>query len=56
MCGIIAYIREREAQPLMVKVLKRLEYRSYDSCNIALNEAGGEVYSLHSAAWTTSHA
>ncbi len=36
MCGIVAYVGHREAAPLVLKGLKRLEYRGYDSAGIAL--------------------
>lgn len=36
MCGIVAYVGGREAAPLIIKGLKRLEYRGYDSAGIAL--------------------
>lgn len=36
MCGIVAYLGEREAYPVLIKGLKRLEYRGYDSAGIAL--------------------
>jgi glucosamine--fructose-6-phosphate aminotransferase (isomerizing) len=36
MCGIVAYIGEKEAYPIILKGLKRLEYRGYDSAGIAL--------------------
>ncbi|HEY9559851.1 MAG TPA: glutamine--fructose-6-phosphate transaminase (isomerizing) [Anseongella sp.] len=36
MCGIVAYIGERDAYPILIKGLKRLEYRGYDSAGVAL--------------------
>jgi glucosamine--fructose-6-phosphate aminotransferase (isomerizing) len=36
MCGIVAYIGTKEAYPIVIKGLKRLEYRGYDSAGIAL--------------------
>ena len=36
MCGIVAYIGKKEAYPIIIKGLKRLEYRGYDSAGIAL--------------------
>lgn len=45
MCGIVGYIGKKEAYPILVKGLKRLEYRGYDSAGIALlNEKGIEIY------------
>lgn len=40
MCGIVAYIGPKEAYPIIVKGLKRLEYRGYDSAGIALSSNG----------------
>ncbi|MFM1913730.1 MAG: hypothetical protein RIR51_1573, partial [Bacteroidota bacterium] len=37
MCGIVAYIGNQEAYPILLKGLKRLEYRGYDSSGIALS-------------------
>ncbi|GAB3930640.1 glutamine--fructose-6-phosphate transaminase (isomerizing) [Larkinella terrae] len=39
MCGIVAYVGYREAAPLILKGLKRLEYRGYDSAGVALLDA-----------------
>jgi glutamine---fructose-6-phosphate transaminase (isomerizing) len=41
MCGIVAYVGPREACPLIIKGLKRLEYRGYDSAGIALMTTDG---------------
>jgi glucosamine--fructose-6-phosphate aminotransferase (isomerizing) len=44
MCGIIAYIGEKEAYPIIVNGLKRLEYRGYDSAGIALLNGDIQVF------------
>ena len=45
MCGIVAYVGHREACPLVIKGLKRLEYRGYDSAGVALmNGQGLKIY------------
>ncbi len=44
MCGIVAYTGYREAYPLIIKGLKRLEYRGYDSAGIALLNGELTVY------------
>ena len=44
MCGIIGYVGPREAKPLLLQGLKRLEYRGYDSAGIALREDDGLDY------------
>ena len=45
MCGIVAYVGHREAASIIIKGLKRLEYRGYDSAGIALlNGHGLKVY------------
>ena len=43
MCGIIAYIGNREAKSILIEGLKRLEYRGYDSAGVALIEESGEL-------------
>ena len=44
MCGIVAYVGGRQAYPVILKGLKRLEYRGYDSSGVALLEEGLSVY------------
>lgn len=44
MCGIVAYVGPREAYPVILKGLKRLEYRGYDSAGVALLNSGLKVY------------
>src|SRR5258705_8693845 len=44
MCGIVAYVGPREAYPVILKGLKRLEYRGYDSTGVALLNSGLKVY------------
>ena len=44
MCGIVAYVGHRQAHPIILKGLKRLEYRGYDSAGIALLNGGLNVY------------
>jgi len=44
MCGIVAYIGPRQAYPIILKGLKRLEYRGYDSAGVALLNGGLKVY------------
>ncbi len=56
MCGIVGYIGHRNVQPVILKGLKRLEYRGYDSAGIALLNGGitmekvaGKVQDLENA-------
>lgn len=44
MCGIVGYTGPREAYPVIIKGLKRLEYRGYDSTGVALLNNGIKVY------------
>ncbi len=44
MCGIVAYIGEKEAYPIVIKGLHRLEYRGYDSAGVALINDKLNVY------------
>lgn len=43
MCGIVAYLGEREAYPILIKGLHRLEYRGYDSAGVALLKSGENI-------------
>ena len=44
MCGIVAYVGQREAYPVVLKGLKRLEYRGYDSSGVAIINENIEIY------------
>lgn len=44
MCGIVAYLGRKQACPILIKGLKRLEYRGYDSAGIALVNGDLNVY------------
>lgn len=43
MCGIVGYLGGRDAYPVLIKGLHRLEYRGYDSAGIAMVSASGEL-------------
>jgi len=43
MCGIVGYLGRDEAYPILIKGLKRLEYRGYDSAGVALIDGQGEL-------------
>ena len=44
MCGIVAYLGQHQAKDVIIKGLKRLEYRGYDSAGIALLNGGLNIY------------
>ena len=44
MCGIVGYTGPREAGPILIEGLRRLEYRGYDSAGIALVDESGEMF------------
>ena len=44
MCGIVGYLGEKDAYPIIVKGLQRLEYRGYDSAGVALINNGIKLY------------
>ena len=41
MCGIVAYVGRREAAPILLGGLSRLEYRGYDSAGLAIQNSRG---------------
>ena len=43
MCGIVGYLGKRNAYPVLIKGLKRLEYRGYDSAGVALITRDGDL-------------
>jgi glucosamine--fructose-6-phosphate aminotransferase (isomerizing) len=44
MCGIVGYVGPREAGPILIEGLRRLEYRGYDSAGIALVDEAGDLF------------
>lgn len=47
MCGIVGYIGPRQAYPVLIKGLYRLEYRGYDSAGVALFDGDLKLYKTH---------
>ena len=43
MCGIVGYLGKRDAYPILIKGLKRLEYRGYVSAGVALHSEAGNL-------------
>ena len=41
MCGIVGYVGVKQAYPIIIKGLKRLEYRGYDSAGVSLGNKNG---------------
>src|SRR5438874_2519244 len=44
MCGIVAYVGRKVAQPLLIEGLKRLEYRGYDSAGVAVIDESNNLH------------
>ena len=49
MCGIIGYLGEKEATPILMESLKRLEYRGYDSAGVAVLELPRAGQAIHTS-------
>ncbi|HJD01545.1 MAG TPA: glutamine--fructose-6-phosphate transaminase (isomerizing) [Candidatus Mediterraneibacter excrementavium] len=43
MCGIVGYVGEQQAAPILLEGLSKLEYRGYDSAGIAVRDEAGEI-------------
>ena len=43
MCGIVGYVGEQQAAPILLEGLSKLEYRGYDSAGIAVRDDSAEI-------------
>lgn len=43
MCGIVGFTGARQAGPILLEGLRRLEYRGYDSAGVAVQDDGGQI-------------
>jgi len=50
MCGIVGAVAQRDIVPVLVEGLKRLEYRGYDSCGVAVHDDAGSLRRVRSTA------
>jgi len=43
MCGIVAYNGQKQAAPILLEGLEKLEYRGYDSAGLAVRDGEGDI-------------